>query len=151
MPLTTVSGDPLLTKQPFLAFGINAAGRTETTALVTALRTRFPAAFASYEKQCRQGRIQPGTIWFWRESMPALALMVVRETPVGAARLRYVDAAIMTLARDYRLEGISGIAIAPLGAAHENTAISEIVARWLAKTALSVTLYTAYQPGEAAE
>ena len=77
--------------------------------------------------------------------------MVVRETPVGAARLRYVDGVVMTLARDYRLDNIPGIAIAPLGADHENAAISEIITRWLAKTALSVTLYTAYQPGIAAE
>src|SRR4051794_26582257 len=151
MPLTYVSGDPLLTKQPMLAFGSNAAGRTETTPLTTALLTRYPAAFASYGKLCRQGRIQAGMTWFWYESKPALAFMVVRETPVGATRLRQVDAVIMALARDYRVNNIRGAAIAPLGAAHENEAIREVIDRWLAKSALPVIAYTDYQPGLAAE
>ncbi len=151
MPLTFVSGDPLLTKQHLLAFGSNAAGRTETTALATALRERSPAAFSSYEKLCRQGRIEAGMMWIWRESKPALAFMVVRETPVGATRLRYVDAVMMTLARDYRRDNLQSVALAPLGAPHENEAISEMIVRWLSKPALSVVAYRLYQPGVAVE
>jgi hypothetical protein len=151
MPLTYVSGDPLLTKQQILAFGINASGRTETTPLGMALFNRYPTAFASYGKLCRQGRIQAGMTWFWYESKPALAFMVVRETPVGATRLRQVDAVIMALARDYRVNNIRSIALAPLGADHENDSIREVIDRWLSKLALPVTAYTSYQPGLAAE
>jgi hypothetical protein len=151
MPLTYVSGDPLLTQQQILAFGTNAAGRTETTPLATALLLRYPAAFASFAKQCRQGRIQPGMTWLWYESKPALAFMAVRETPVGATRLRHVDAVIMALARDYRIENIHSVAIAPLGADFEAAGIREVIDRWLAKPALPVVAYTAYQPGVAAE
>lgn len=151
MPLTYASGDPLLTKQHILAFGTNAAGRTETSPLASALRTRHPAAFASYDKLCRQGRIEPGVTWFWRESKPVLAFMVVRETSVGATRVRYVDSVIMALARDYRLDNIRSIAIAPLGADHEADSIQEIITRWLTKPALPVVAYTAYQQGVAGE
>ena len=151
MPLTTVSGDPLLTKQHILAFGSNASGRTETTPLASALRTRYPAAFASYDKLCRQGKIETGVTWVWRESKPALAFLVVRETSVGATRLRYVDSVIMALARDYKLDNIRSVAIAPLGADHEADSISEIITRWLTKPALPVIAYTHYQPGVAAE
>ena len=151
MPLTYLSGDPLLTKQHILAFGSNASGRTETTPLATALLTRYPAAFASYGKLCRQGRIQACMTWFWYEAKPALAFMVVRETPVGATRLRQVDAVIMALARDYRVNNIRSIALAPLGAAHENDAIREVIDRWLSKLALRVIAYADYQPGLAAE
>ncbi len=149
MPLTYLSGDPLLTHQQFLAFGMNAAGRTETTPLATALLTRYPAAFASYGKLCHQGRIAPGALWFWRETQPALAFMVVRETPVGATRLRFVEAAIMTLARDYRRESIRSVAIAPLGADHEIPATKQVIDHWLGASALPVIAYTAYQPGVA--
>jgi hypothetical protein len=151
MPLTYLSGDPLLTRQQILAFGSNAAGRTETTPLAAALFNRYPAAFASYGKLCHQGKIQAGMTWYWYESKPALAFMVVRETPVGATRLRQVDAVIMALARDYRTENIRSVAIAPLGANHENEAIREVLDRWLSKTSLPVTAYTGYQPGAAAE
>jgi hypothetical protein len=151
MPLTYVSGDPLLTQQHMLAFGSNAAGRTETTPLATALLTRYPAAFSSYGKLCHQGRIAPGTIWFWHESKPALAFMVVRETPVGATRLRYVDAVMMALARDYRRDGLRSMALAPIGAEHEQSASKEVTEKWLSKSALPMIVYNEYQPGVAAE
>jgi hypothetical protein len=154
MPLTYVSGDPLLTQQQILAFGINAAGRTETYPLAAVLMARYPAAFASYGKQCRQDKkdkIKPGMTWFWRESKPALAFMVVRETPVGATRLRYVEAVVMALARDYRIDNIRSVAIAPLGADHEAEAIREVLERWLVKSSLPVIAYTDYRVGVAGE
>lgn len=151
MPLTYVSGDPLLTRQQVLAFGMNAAGRTETTPLAAALLARYPTAFASYGKLCRQGRIETGTIWYWRETQPALAFMVVRETAVGATRLRFADAVAMTLARDYPREGIRSMALAPLGAEHEAQDLKTTLERWLAKVALPLVFYEAYQPGVAAE
>ncbi len=151
MPLTYRSGDPLRTQQQILGFGINAAGRTETPPLAMALFDRYPAAFATYGKQCRQGKIKPGMIWFWRENSPGLAFMVVRETPVGATRLRFVEAAIMTLVRDYRIENIRSVALAPLGAAHEMDGVREVLAYWLPKSALPVIAYNDYQPGVAAE
>ncbi|MFN8449499.1 MAG: hypothetical protein U0521_13175 [Anaerolineae bacterium] len=151
MPLTYISGDPLLTQQPILAIGSNAAGRTETSPLAMALLTRYPAAFASYGKLCRQGRIAAGTMWVWRETKPALAFMVVRETPVGATRLRYVDGVVMALARDYARDNIRSIAIAPLGAAHEQAEIQAVFDRWLTKSSLPVIAYTDYLPGVAAE
>ena len=151
MPLTLLSGDPLLTQQQILAFGINAAGRAETTPLANALLTHYPAAFSRYGKLCRHGRIKPGMTWFCYETKPALAFMVVRETPVGASRLCYVEAAIMALARDYRLDNIHSVALAPLGADHESAGIQEVIAHWLTKSALPVIAYLDYQPGLAAE
>ena len=151
MPLTYLSGDPLLTKQQILAFGSNAAGRTETTPLATALLTRYPAAFSSYGKLCHQGRIEPGTIWYWHETKPALAFLVVRETPVGATRIRYVDAVMMALARDYRRDNLRSVALAPLGADHEQNATKEVIERWLVKSPLPIIVYNTYQSGVAAE
>lgn len=151
MPITYVAGDPRLTQQQFLGFGCNAAGRTETTPLATALLLSYPAAFASYGKQCRQGRIKPGTIWFWFETKPALAFLVVRASPVGATRLRYVEAAVMALARDYRAANIRSVALAPLGADYEADAVREVVERWLRPSALPVIAYTRYEAGVAAE
>lgn len=151
MSLSYVSGDPLLTQQHILAFGSNAAGRSETTPLATALLTRYPAAFSSYSKLCNQGKIKPGTIWFWHETKPALAFLVVRETPVGATRLRYVDTVMMALARDYRRDGLRSIALAPLGAEHEQNVIQEVIERWLSKSALPIIVYNRYQSGVATE
>jgi hypothetical protein len=120
MPLTYIAGDPTLTRAHALAFGYNATGRTEVGDLEMLLLTRYPAAFAAYGKLCRRGRITAGRYWMWRESTPRLVFLVVRETIVGATRLRFVQAAAaQALSCDYSLEGIESLAIAPLGRSGE--------------------------------
>lgn len=147
MPLTYIAGDPLLTKMQTLAFGTNAQGRTEVTPLADELHRLFPAAFATYRKQARAGRVQPGELWVWRESAPRLAFMVVRASAVGATRPRYVDAAALRLARDHRLEGITSVAIAPLGRDEEGPSIREALEMLLPLADLPVVAYTRYLPG----
>ncbi|NDJ59719.1 MAG: hypothetical protein GYB67_01265 [Chloroflexi bacterium] len=147
MPVTYVKGDPLLTRAQILAFGHNARGRPEQSPLALALQQRYPAAFASYTRQCRQGRIQPGMFWRWSEARPTLGFMVVRESPVGATRLRFVDTVVLLLARDHRREAIGSVALTPPGSSDEWPQHRELIERWLAASALPVVVYTTYQPG----
>jgi hypothetical protein len=151
MPVFYVSGDPLLTHSQVLAFGHNARGRTQSGKFDTALMSRYPAAFSLFRKQCRKDRIRPGTIWFWRESLPALGFMVVRESSSSATRLRHVQSAILTLARDYRLERVESLAIAPLGNQYEWPEIRQLVDTWLGKSPFPVVVYDSYLPGVQAD
>lgn len=151
MPVRLVSGDPLLTKAHTLAFGHNALGRTETGAFESTLMQRYPAPFSAYLRQCHQGRIKTGMPWLWTESLPRLAFLVVRESAVGATRLRYVQSAVMMLARDYALYGISSLAIAPLGSALEWPEAMQLVEAGFRSSPLPVMLYEAYREGEQAE
>ena len=151
MPLTFVSGDPLLTDAHVLAFGYNAAGRTETGTLQMALLNHYPAAFASYGKECRTGAIKTGTLWHWSETRPALGFLVVRETSVGATRLRFVESAVMALARDYKQNNIRSIALAAPGTPEEWSMLKPIITHWLDKSALPVVVYEGYLPGVKAE
>jgi len=151
MPVTYVTGDPLLTRAQALAFGYNASGRTEVGPLETLLLDLYPAAFATFGKQCRSQRIQPGMFWIWRESAPQLAFMVVRETSVGATRLRYVESTVMTLARDYRLHNITSLALARLGDGEEWPALRQVVDYWWKTCPLPLVVYDGYAPGVRAE
>ncbi len=151
MPITYVNGDPLLTRSQMLAFGYNAQGRTEVGPLATELLNRYPAAFATYSKQCRSQRIKAGQLWTWYETQPQLGFLVVRESSVGATRLRYVDGLALQLARDYQRNNIQSIAIAPLGDQAEWPPIKQILERWLQPVALPCTIYETYLPGVAAE
>lgn len=144
MPLIFVSGDPLLTRAQVLAFGHNARGSTELGILETRLAHLFPAAFATYGKACRNGRIKTGMLWTWRESSPHLGFMVVRETSFGATRLRYVDAIALMIAREYRLHGLTSLAIAPLGSREEWPSIKPVLSQWLDKCPLPVVVYEDY-------
>jgi hypothetical protein len=151
VPVITVSGDPTLTRAQTLLFGHNARARIELGALETALLHRYPAAFAAYGKACRRGRLKPGDTWTWREATTRLAFCVVRESSVGATRLRYVQAALHRLARDYRLEGITSLAIAPLGSRFEWPEMQTLIALAFRGAALPVIVYRDYRPGVAAD
>ena len=146
MPIHYVHGDPLLTQAQYLAFGHNAKGRTEVGKFETRLMTTYPAAFSSYHKQCRQNRIATGTFWIWRESTPRLTFLVIRASSVGATRLRYIQSIAMTIARDYRREAMTSIAIAPLGQPGEWPEIKLILETWFTKSKLNVIVYDTYEP-----
>ena len=149
--LTFVNGDPLLTQAQVLAFGHNERGRTELGELETELFTRYPAAFANYGRQCRSKRIKAGMMWTWRESQPHLGFMIVRASSVGATRLRYVENIALTLARDYRRENITSIAIARLGDTLEWPYIKPVLGQWLSDIPLPCIVYEDYLPGVRAE
>ncbi|GAB4511990.1 MAG: hypothetical protein OHK0046_10850 [Anaerolineae bacterium] len=151
MPIQFVSGDPTLTRAQTLAFSHNARGRIELGPLQTALARNYPAAFSSYTRRCRSGHITAGAYWIWRESTPMLAFLVVRESSVGATRLRHVQHIALTLARDYRLENIRSLAIAPLGTAGEETEIRKVLHTWFSRARFPVIVYETYQPGIQAE
>ncbi|MDX2161094.1 MAG: hypothetical protein SF162_07195 [bacterium] len=142
MPLLTVTGDPLLTRAHVLGFAHNRRGRQEVTALHTRLAAFSPPAFATFARRARQGQFKPGDLWLWRDSRPALGFMVVRETPFGATRARYVEAVALRLARDHRLEGIASIALIAPGDSFEWRVVQPVLERWLGKASLPVIVYT---------
>jgi hypothetical protein len=151
MPITYVFGDPILTQAQSLAFGHNAIGRTETGLFPMLMLRKYPAAFATYRKQCRAERISAGEQWLWHESKLKLIFMIIRDSPVGATRLRYVQNIAMTIARDYRLLGITSLAVAPLGTAQEWPEIRKILDTWFSKCELPVFVYDEYLTGVQAE
>lgn len=147
MPLNFAPGDPTLSQADMLAFGHNARGRTELGALETHLMQQYAPAFSAYTRRARQGKQKPGTWWLWTETRPKLAFLTIRDSSVGATRLRYVQSVLMTLARDYPMYQVQSLAIAPLGNSYERDEINKLAAQWLAGLTLPITLYTAYIPG----
>jgi hypothetical protein len=151
MSVQIVSGDPLLTQADFLAFAHNARARTEMGPLETRLLRAYPAAFATYSKMARHKRISTGEYMMWRESAPKLIFMVLRQTAVGATRLRYVQDAAMKIIRDHRLEGIKRLAVAPLCDPVQWDEVKKVLVNWFNQTKLPVIIYDKYIPDEAAE
>lgn len=141
MGLLIVSGDPLRDPSPVLLVGINAAARSESSPFFARLNDAFPAALAGLRKAAAAGRLQPGMVWLWRDSRPQLGLLIVRETPFGASRPRYVEAAARDFSRLYRMEGIASAAIGPLGSAAEWDEHQRILERWLGPLPIAITVY----------
>ncbi len=141
MPIKIVTGNPLTTQAQTLAFGFNAKGRVEVGGLETRLYDLYPAAFASFRKQCKSERIKPGMLWLWREAQINLMFLVVRESSVGMTRMRFVETALMTIARDYPLYGLTSLAIAPLGTQEEWSLLRPVVDYWMKACPLPVDVY----------
>lgn len=151
MPLLTVTGDPLLTQCQFLAFGHNAKGRTEMGDFEAAVMRRYPAPFSVYRRACNKGKIRAGEPWFWRESHPHLIFLPIRQSSVGATRLRFVQSVLLSLARDYRLWNLQSIAFAPLGNIYEWSEIQPMITQWLGNVDIPIVVYENYQAGIPAE
>lgn len=141
MPIAFVTGDPLQTSAQVLAFGHNARARTELGHIEMRLMQTYPPAFAMYQRACRAERVRAGDLWIWRESKPQLMFMVVRESSVGATRLRYVQSIVIRIAREYRLLGIHSLAIVPLANRYEWDEIRQVLVMWLEKSDLDVRIY----------
>lgn len=151
MPIRFVSGDPLLTQQQTLAFGFNLRARSEITPLALAVERQWPTAFAAYRKQTKRGRIKAGDVWLWHDTTPKLAFWIVRESSVGATRPRFVYSAGLRTRRDYMLDGVQSLAIAPLGRDHESESIREALSLTLVNAPLDIIVYTDYIAGVFAE
>jgi hypothetical protein len=151
MPVTYVSGDPLLTTCDMLAIGHNAKGRTELDKLATRVRDQYPTAMSAYTRKARRGRIDPGEFFIWRQARPPLMFLCVRKSAVGATRLRYVQSILVTLARDYRLYQLRSLAIAPFANPYEYDEIKKLFDMWLRRIALQVVVYETYHAGVQAD
>lgn len=151
MSLTFVKGDPLLTKAAVLAIGHNAKGRTEMDDFSMTMMRQYPAGFSTYLRQARKGRQKGGELFAWSQSNPHLLFLTVRDSSVGATRLRYVQKALITIARDYTLYNMPSLAIAPLGNRYERNEIESLYYTWLKNISLPVVVYVDYEAGVEAD
>jgi hypothetical protein len=141
MPITFLDGDFMHTDSPALAFGHNARGRTELGTLETRLMLAYPSAFAAYVRRARADKHKGGSVWLWQEGKRQLLFLTVRDSSVGATRLRYVQHVALTLARDYALFNLKELALAPLGNAYERAEINKVLHTWFAPSKLVVWAY----------
>lgn len=147
MPLLSVTGDPTLTQADALAFCHNARGQTELAPVTQALMQRYPVAFTTYGRRARQGQLKPGTFWVYGDVRPKLLFMVLKESAVGVPRLRYVQAVMLSFARDHARYAWRHLALAAPGTPEDWPEIQRILATWLAPSALPVIVYERYHPG----
>ena len=151
MPVFSVSGDPLLTDCQVLAFGYNARGQSESRDEQILLHQTFPAAFATFKRQARKGNIIAGQVWQWNDNTPNLHFWVIRESPYGATRIRYVQSIIMGFVRDYELYNIHSLALVRPGNDIEYEEFLPLINQWLDPLPIPIMLYENFIPDEKAE
>jgi hypothetical protein len=147
MSVRFVQGDIFLTRARAVAVGVSASGRFAVTPFHTALHDRYPVFISECSKRGRGSALAPGAVWVWREARPWLVGMVIQETPPGAVRLRYVEAALLNLYQDWEREGLRSVAMMRFGDDGEWPAVRAILEDYLGRIALPVIVYESYQPG----
>jgi len=140
MGLTFVQGENIfLAQAQTIAVGVNAAGRSEVSPFFTIVADRYPVFISNFRKRRQAGKLKPGDLWVWREGQPWILAMVVRDTPQGATRPRYVEAVCLKLARDWTAEGLKNLAMMRLAEGPDWSPVREIVELYLGQ--LPVTVY----------
>jgi hypothetical protein len=147
MTVRFVRGDIFLTQTQAVAVGLSANGRLGVSPFQTTLHDRYPVFISECYRRGRVGTLPPGTVWFWREGQPWLVGMVVQETPQGAVRLRYVEAAMLNLYKNWDLEGLRSLALMRFGDDTEWPAVRTVIEDYLNRIPLSVVVYENHQPG----
>ena len=142
MSITFSTDNPLATSADALALGHNRKGQTELVPMTQQLMRTFPAAFAAYTRRCKKDRQKAGDLFYWTQSTPRLLFLTVRDSSVGATRLRHVQKALMTLARDYRYYNLTSVGIIALGDRYEQAEITPMYETWFSKSDLKVIVYT---------
>jgi hypothetical protein len=151
MPVSFCQGDIFLTRAQTIAVGLDALGRLEVSPLFAALGDRYPVFVSDCRRRGRSGGLVPGAIWAWREGTPWLVGMVVRESPHSATRLRYVEAVLLNLCKNWQHEGLHSLALMRFIEGEEWRAMRELVVRYLEPLALPVVVYESYCPGVVAD
>jgi hypothetical protein len=147
MSITFVRGDIFLTSAQAIALGLSAAGRLGLSAFYTAIGDRYPVFVSECHKRGRASTLETGGVWVWNDGQPWLVGLVVRETAQGAARLRYVEAALLNLYQNWEREGLRSLALMRLADDIDWPPIRELIEQYLGPLALPVIVYEAYQPG----
>lgn len=143
MSVAVAEGDIFLTPAQAVGLGLNAAGRLDVSPFFTTLSDRYPVFVSEYRRYGRSRRLAPGDIWIWRESQPWLVGMVVRDTPHGPARLRYLESALLNLYKTWELEGLRSLALLPFTDSLDWPAAQELIEFYLGRSALAISIYGA--------
>ncbi len=146
-----VKGDIFQTRAQTVVLGLNATGRFDSSDLHVALQDRYPVFASEYRRRGRANLLTPGTVWVWREGKPWIAGMIVQETPQGAARLRFIEAAMLFLLKNWQQEQLASLALMRMGSEEEWQQAREVVQHYLSQIELPTIIYETYIPSIPAE
>jgi hypothetical protein len=141
MSVTFVQGQIFSTGAHAIAVGLNAVGRLPVSTFYTDLADRYPVFVSEFHRRSRTGDQMPGDMWVWRESSPWLVALIVRETLRSATRLRYVEAAMLNLYKNWEREGLRSLAVMQLADRTEWLAARGILHQYLDTLPLLVQIY----------
>ena len=151
MSLAVVRGDIFLTRCQTVVLGLSANGQLDASELHRALYDRYPVFVSDYRKRGRAAALVPGTIWVWREARPWICAAIIRDTPHGTLRLRFVESAMLKLSQTWPAEGLGSLALMRFDEGIDWPEARTVVDTLMTAAALPVIVYEDYLPGVTAE
>lgn len=151
MSLIFVEGDPLQTHAQALLLAMNLRGQVAVHPLETAMRDRYPVFYSEHRRLARQDFWQGGQLWFFRDATPLLVGAMVQDSANGVVKLRFLEQALISLRREYQEQGITSLAVAPMGDALEWSSLRALLVEHVTMLPIPIVIYQQYLPQTTAE
>ncbi len=151
LSLTLVRGDIFLTRCQTIVLGLSANGQLDASEFHRALNDRYPVFVSDYRRRARADALIPGAIWIWSEARPWICAAILRETPHGTLRLRFVESVMLKLVQAWSTERLGSLALMRFDDGIDWSAARTIVDTFVTAAALPVIVYEDYLPSIAAE
>src|SRR5579884_3827444 len=124
--------------------------------LALAFKERYPAMFAVYQQECKNGKLRIGRPTLYRESTPWILNFPTKNDWRFPSKLEYLEKGLEYFVANYKKAGITSIAFPKLGTQNGKLSWDEVgplMVKYLSQLDIDVYIYIAdgdreYQAGE---
>ncbi|HZU67206.1 MAG TPA: macro domain-containing protein [Ktedonobacteraceae bacterium] len=114
--------------------------------LALAFKERYPAMFAVYQQECKNGKLRIGRPTLYRESTPWILNFPTKDHWRFPSKLEYLEKGLEFLVTHYKKAGITSIAFPKLGTQNGKLSWDEVgplMAKYLSQLDIDVYIYIA--------
>lgn len=114
--------------------------------LALAFKERYPAMFATYQEECKTGKLRIGRPTLYRESTPWILNFPTKDHWRLPSKMEYLEKGLEYLVANYQKAGIKSIAFPKLGAGNGELSWDEVgplMAKYLSQLDIDVNIFIA--------
>lgn len=139
------TGDIFDAKVQVLVNPVNCKGHMGK-GLALAFKQRYPRMFASYQQECREGKLRIGQPTLYKASTPWILNFPTKDHWRDDSKIEYIEAGLQYFVAHYKVLGINSIAIpklvAGLGKLSWHT-VGPLMVTYLSQVDINVDIYIA--------
>jgi O-acetyl-ADP-ribose deacetylase (regulator of RNase III) len=112
--------------------------------LALVFKERYPAMFATYQEECKTGKLRIGRPTLYRESTPWILNFPTKDHWRLPSKMEYLEKGLEYLVANYQKAGIKSIAFPKLGAGNGELSWDEVgplMAKYLGQLDIDVNIF----------
>lgn len=115
-------GDLLQSNATYLVNTVNCVG-VMGKGIALQFKNKYPEMFKEYRKSCKQGGIQTGKLWIWRETcqiwekriLHNIICFPTKQHWMNPSKLEWIESGLQWFVDNYKKRGIKSVAFPKLG------------------------------------